>query len=178
MKLIFLILITTVVIVGFFKLNKSKNAHSLQIQEPIVLRVKVENGIDEMLNVIMEKLSAKNNSFLTNITYNNIVLFQLIHPGMMEITKTKKNNFGITISLNFDDEEELQKKFLQLDFSKNYKYYEFQEIPSYIRNNGIELTKLKFEISEILKNVYELNNESNIEIEIYDQGSIEYVIPN
>ncbi|MBA6157361.1 hypothetical protein H3Z83_12660 [Tenacibaculum sp. S7007] len=178
MKLTILLIIIIIVIIGISRTKKKGEVQELPILEPKTLNVQIDNGINEMLDLIINNLRKENKSFLTNIISNNIVLFQLTHPSMFEITKPSNNEFGITISLNFGGEPKMQEKFQELDFSSSYKYYEYQKIPTYLKNNGTNLKNLEFEIKEILNKVYSLDNQTNIEVEIYDQGPIQYIIPN
>lgn len=138
--------------------------------KPISFLDSLDNGLDKALNFSLEKFEKSNHAYLINLIVENHVILQILHGGMMEQTVAAGNPFNHSFNLTFDEENEMEEKFLALEISKEFQAYEWNEINSYAFNAGNDQTKTKELALEILDKVYGFKMDTMFEIEIFDQG--------
>jgi len=119
-----------------------------------------------------------NFSYIVNIKKDNEILIQLIHGGINKYIHTNSKDFNYSISLNFYEENERFQSFEKLSLSKEFIYYEYQKIPSYILNCKNDKIKTKKYLIEIILKVYECNVSDYFEFEIHQEAPIERIVPS
>lgn len=132
----------------------------------------LQTGLMKTLAVTSERFEKSNNAFLINIIKDNVVLLQIIHGGLIEQVRTKENSFNFSFNLTFDNEKENQNKFIALEISKDFKYYEWDGIPCYALNVGNDKKKAEKTAITILNKVHGFDSKEMFEFEIYDQGKM------
>jgi len=127
-------------------------------------------GLEKVLEKASQTFGKNNHAYLINIVRNDTVLFQIIHGGMLNEIRTKNNEFNFSFSLSFDNEKEKEQKFKELKVAKNFKYYEFDNIPSYAINFGNNKENALNTVLEVINKVYNYSSKDLFVFEIYDQG--------
>lgn len=134
-------------------------------------------GIDKVFNVL-DTFDLENFSYIVNIIKDNEIVLQLIHGGLNEKINKKSFDFNYSISLNFYNEKEKQTKFEELEFSNEFDFYEYENVPSYILNCRKDKTKTKEYLIEIIEKVYSFRRLDIFEFEIHQQPPITQMIPS
>lgn len=133
-------------------------------------------GIEKSLNVL-RTFENENFSYILNINKDNEILFQLVHGGLVKVISDISKEFNYSISLNFANQKELQVKFETLEISKQFVYYEYNDIPSYILNCNKNERVLKETLIEIIEKVYGFKRLDDFNFEIFQQPPIEKMLP-
>ena len=130
----------------------------------------LESGLKNVLELTAQKFEKNNHAFIINLEKDNVVLFQLIHGGMLEQIRTENNEFNFSFNLTFDNEKEKEKKFKELNISNDFTHYEFDGMSSYAINFGNDRDKALKIILEVLDKVYGYSSTELFKFEIFDQG--------
>ncbi len=133
---------------------------------------KLEEGIRTTLKSASAKFEKNNHAYMINIIHENTVVLQIVHGGLIEQLREDGNGFNFSFNLPFDNEKENQAKFLNLEISKGFKYYEWEGIPCYAVNVKNDAQKAETFALLILQDVYGFGIEDVFKFEIFDQGKI------
>jgi hypothetical protein len=130
----------------------------------------LQTGLLKTLTTTANRFEKTNHAFLINIIKDNVVMLQIVHGGLIEQVRTAENNFNFSFNVTFDNEKDNQNKFIALEISKDFKYYEWDGIPCYALNVGNDKKKAEQIAITILTKVYGFDSKDLFEFEIYDQG--------
>lgn len=132
----------------------------------------LQTGLRKTLEITSNKFEESNHAFIINIIKDNIVVLQIVHGGMIEQIKTEHNEFNFSFNVTFDNEKENQDRFVALEISEDFKYYEWSNIPCFALNAGNDKKKVEEIAIIILNKVYGFDLKDTFEFEIHDQGKI------
>lgn len=136
----------------------------------------LKGKVEIKLNQALKKFEPTNNAFLLSIFHNDTCIVQIAHRSFIDITRHQDNSFGFALNLTFDQtfESEIEnlKNFKQMDISNQFKYYEWDGIPCYAIDLDKDAEKASMIVADILKDLYGIDDNSKVEIELLDQGRI------
>ncbi|MFC2152530.1 hypothetical protein ACFLSE_08385 [Bacteroidota bacterium] len=132
--------------------------------------------IEKKLEYALNKFESKNNAFVVSIFHNDTCLVQIVHRSYIEKTRQQFDTFGFALNLSFDttsqQETEYLEKFKQLDISKKFAPYDWDGIPCYAIDFAIDTKSAAKITALILKDLYGLDESSNLKIEVVNQGKL------
>jgi len=130
--------------------------------------------IEDKLDEAITEFEPTNSSFLFTVFHNDTAIVQIVHRSVIEQTRHDNDEFGLAINLPFDPsfESELyhHDKFKKLNLSKSFTYYEWDGIPIYALDLGLDTKKSARIITQLLSEVYGYDLRSNFEMELLDQS--------
>lgn len=130
-----------------------------------------------MVNVLTkehQEFKKNNSNYLTNISKNNEIIIQLLHPFSLEsMPELKTTKFGYAIFLSFPESNVLYERF------KESRYYSvftkeknnFQDIPCYAFVSLSELEAAEI-ISDLLTNTYGYSANDTFGMDAMYQGEV------
>ena len=117
------------------------------------------------LNNSEQKYLKTEKQFFINIS-SNTVLFQIVNNTMLENRIESEHGFGLHLSFDetISESKEEILKFREQEYSKDFKYYDLDEIPTYQTDLGNNKQKLITLVERIVSDVYQENiNEIDVE---------------
>ena len=140
-----------ILICSLLGINQVVKAQTQNTMNPISFKMEINEGVEKLLNTLTDSFESKNQAFLVNLWVNGEGTLQLLHPNVMKVTYDPNKTFGITTNLNFAEQVKRHEDFKELSCFSEYKYYEYEGIPSYAKNYGNNIKQAKIQILNILK---------------------------
>lgn len=112
--------------------------------------------LKEELNYAEGEYIKKDKDFAINISSPNSVLFQIISSRMLEKNTNGISGFGLHLSFDdsFEESREELEKFRMQDYSKDFEYYDLDEIPTYQIDLGNDKERIGELVKHLIENVY------------------------
>ena len=118
---------------------------------PFSLRLKSE------LAEVEKKYFKRKKAFAINISSLDAVLFQIINSTMLPSKGKKKSGFVLHLSFDPTFEESLDEiaRFRKKDYSKVFQYQDFDGIPTYQLDLGIDIDEVEKMVTLLIEDVFE-----------------------
>ena len=153
------------------KLNRSKLA--AQGYKPTCFEV-----VKDVLRNIVLRYNNDNSDFLVNISISQSTVIQLLHrshfPELME--QNNDVSFGIAVYIPLRGLSKIQKEKLEIILKDHAETSTFSEIPFsyYVLDIGKKIRYGGELLGLIMKEVFGVVEEDQINIELYDEGKLPY----
>lgn len=135
-----------------------------------------EKELRGKLNYARETFEHPNKAFILNVNGSIPGMsLQIIHPGYYEKFRQRDDSFGFALHITFPPSAQViqfHDNFIQLDVSKEFVKYYYEDIPCYIIDLGTDVEKTVQLTTNILRDVYEYKGQSKLEIELTDEGKV------
>ena len=157
----------------------------IEVEEPSQIKIDQEEGVtkDRIIEIMQtiyhnEKDSKFDKSFVERLIQNldesekeylnkdknflidiscGTVLFQIVNNQMLEQNNSKEKGFGFHLSFDesFESTKEELANFRNQEYSKKFDYHEFDEIPTYQIDLGVNKSKIMELVKQLIVDVYE-----------------------
>jgi hypothetical protein len=137
-------------------------------------QVDIATKIEGKLNEAITKFEPTISQFLFTIIHNDTAIIQIVNSNEIEALQSQNGKFGMALHLAFDPtfESEIHdhERFKRMKLSEQFTYYDWQGIPCYALELGVENKKNAKLITEILTDLYGYDLKDKFEIELLDQS--------
>ncbi len=169
-----LVLVSTLIVVNNQRYQKKqiKQLSNIEIKEPFFKKGTKDELLARFSNLLKEEFVVPKRLFLVNFIKDKEILFQCVHALQDPLGLDPDLENDVTVFLNLKDHTEKDQLFQAMEAKNSFRKDIVKDEPYYSKNYKFDSEILLTDLSEILSNLYHINDSDALEIEYYDQGPI------